>query len=191
VSVEDDDGLSVASAGADGVDDVAERAQYEAFLAEQAEIAAAEEAARLAEAQRENAAKTRDSAFQVAMSVIDQSIKRGQEYNEKMTNLEFRDDAELECTRQPAAMTGGTLRDYQLDGTAGLHGRLASEQMRRGTALIVCTGPGACSACHGLPRCVPLVSRTPAVMLAAFRWLVRRSFAGESVILADEMGLGM
>jgi hypothetical protein len=83
------------------------------------------QAERQEEARRENAAKTRDHAFTEAMAVIDASIRKAAQYAEKMSTLDTGDDKTLGITQQPGLMAGGTLRDYQFEGTCGRGARAA------------------------------------------------------------------
>jgi len=88
------------------------------------------QAAALAEAQRELESSERASAYSSAMSIIDGSIERANKFHLIMTA--YAQDAlkATDMSSQSALFSGGTLRDYQLEG-----GWAAVEQM---TFWVIC-----------------------------------------------------
>jgi SNF2 family DNA or RNA helicase len=94
-----------------------EERQYRSFMHEEALKARREEEQLEAEARRENDAKTAEGAYSSALSVIDRTIERAQEYGTRMLGMHGAslDDAQMGITEQPPTLKG-QLRDYQLDG---------------------------------------------------------------------------
>jgi hypothetical protein len=74
------------------------------------------QAVALAEAQRELESSERASAYSSAMSIIDGSIERANKFHLIMTA--YAQDAlkATDMSTQSALFSGGTLRDYQLEG---------------------------------------------------------------------------
>jgi SNF2 family DNA or RNA helicase len=165
------------------------------------------QAAALAEAQRELESSERASAYSSAMSIIDGSIERANKFHLIMTA--YAQDAlkATDMSTQSALFSGGTLRDYQLEGAwAAVQQTSFREACGSDTTwkLSAVTGLVLTAVSHRNSLTAPLppphvdgtgvLSRALCVSVrlhaAGMRWLVSKFFTSESGIVADEMGLG-
>ena len=114
--------------GGEREEDVLE-SEHASFLAEQAAAAAAEEAAALARHEAASSAADGSTGYREAMSVIDASLASADAYNAQMGALAGAPLAALAAgAAQPASLSGGRLRPYQLAGLRWLIARFLTSE---------------------------------------------------------------
>ncbi|RYG53808.1 hypothetical protein EON66_08010, partial [archaeon] len=70
----------------------------------------------LEQAKRELEESQTQTAYKLALTVINESIERANKYHTLMTSLSKKYAHDLSTDTQPRGLTGGVLRDYQLEG---------------------------------------------------------------------------